>query len=130
MATLRGTNEVPAVTTNAAGSATVTVSGTSLNYTLTIGTAPATAVTAAHIHSGASGANGPIRVNLCGTGAPAPACPAGAGSVTGTATVISPGISFDSLLVLLRSATTYVNVHTTGYVDGEIRGQLIGAPVQ
>jgi hypothetical protein len=128
-ADLTGANEVPAVATSAAGNATVEISGGSLNYTLNITTAPATAVTFAHIHQGTSGVSGAIRVNLCGTGAPVPACPAGSGTVTGSAAAAAvQGISIDSLLILIRSAQTYINVHTTANPGGEIRGQLIGTP--
>jgi len=124
-ATMVGSNEVPAVTTAASGSASLAISGTSLNYTVNVSSI--TAVTVSHIHVGAAGANGTVRVNLCGTGAPAPACTSGTGVLaTGTATVISPGITFDSLVSALRSFGAYVNVHTTANGGGEIRGQIFG----
>ena len=97
----------------------------------------------AHIHCGASGTNGPIRIWLY-PGTPGPAGvpgPAGSGRHNG---VLASG-SFDptgvtcpdgsALLNAIRAGGTYVNVHTndgegavnTGPGDfpgGEIRGQL------
>ena len=134
-ATLSGTNEVPAVTTPATGSATLSVSGTQITYTINA-TNLQNAVLG-HIHLAAVGQNGPVRLNLCGTGAPEPPCTSGTGTVvvaTGTngATL---GITFDELLSAMRSGGAYVNVHT--FADGctpgnagcnpggEIRGQIV-----
>ena len=95
---------------------------------------------AAHIHGPADAANNAgVRVNLCGASG-VPACATGGDEpftgvlATGTATQVA-GISFDSLMVLLRNGNAYVNVHTndgeaptnTGPGDlsaGEIRGQV------
>ena len=41
-----------------------------------------------------------------------------------TTNIQLPGVSFDSLLTLMRLGRTYVNVHTTANPDGEIRGQI------
>ena len=60
--------------------------------------------------------NGPVRLNLCGTGAPQPACTSGTGVLaTGTngTTVGTPAITFDSLLSAMRTGGAYVNVHTS-----------------
>jgi hypothetical protein len=82
--------------------------------------------------------NGAIVVFLCsnlGNGpAGTQACPAGGGTITGTITAanvsnptevqgIAPG-EFDELLKAIRGGVTYVNVHTTKFPGGEIRGQL------
>jgi hypothetical protein len=134
-ATLSGANEVPAVTTPATGNATLSVSGTQITYTINA-TNLQNAVLG-HIHLAAAGQNGPVRLNLCGTGAPEPPCTSGTGTVvvaTGTngATL---GITFDELLSAMRSGGAYVNVHTSapGCTDGEpgcnpggeIRGQIV-----
>ena len=37
------------------------------------------------------------------------------------------GISFADLLAAIRAGNTYVNVHTTAFPGGEIRGQLARA---
>lgn len=128
-ARLRADNEVPDTVSDksAAAIATFEISGTSIRYTLEITTAPKAGITVAHIHQGAAGVSGPVRVNLCGTGAPAPACPTGAGTVSGTASTVA-GISFDSLVTLMRNYQTYANVHTTAQPGGVMRGQLIGRP--
>ncbi|MBI4419614.1 MAG: CHRD domain-containing protein, partial [Gemmatimonadetes bacterium] len=34
------------------------------------------------------------------------------------------GLSLDSLLVRMRNGSVYVNVHTTNFTGGEIRGQV------
>jgi hypothetical protein len=137
-ATLSGTNEVPQVTTPATGTATFTVSGSQLTYTINA-TNLQNAVLG-HIHLAPAGQNGPVRLNLCGTGDPQPACTSGTGVVaTGTngTTVGSPAITFDDLLAAMRSGGAYVNVHTNvaGCTPGdpgcnpggEIRGQIVAA---
>jgi CHRD domain len=135
-ATLSGAEEVPANASTATGTATFTIAGSAITYTVnTIGLANPVF---AHIHIAATGVNGPVRLNLCGTGAPVPACTAGDGVLaTGTnGTVVgSPPITFDDLVAAMRAGETYVNVHTddgvgqpnTGPGDliaGEIRGQI------
>ena len=100
------------------------------------------AVTQAHIHFAQNGVNGNIIVYLCdNTGlAPSgtPACP-DSGTITGTVTAvdvnppnnplpatargIQPG-DFVALVAAIENNAGYVNVHTTTYPAGEIRGQL------
>jgi len=95
-----------------------------------------TNVVQAHIHLGGKAQSGGVIIFLCGGGpatAPAPACPAGDATVTGTLTpamVIGPaaqGIAageFNELVAAIRADTTYVNVHTTERPGGEIRSQI------
>jgi CHRD domain-containing protein len=135
-AALSGTNEVPPVTTPATGSATLTVSGAQITYTVNVTNLQNAVV--AHIHVAPAGENGPVRLNLCGTGAPEPDCTSGTGVLaTGTngTTVGAPAISFDSLLSAMRTGGAYVNVHTNAAgctpgapgcnPGGEIRGQVV-----
>jgi hypothetical protein len=123
VAGLIGANEVPAVTTSAAGNATFSVNaaGTTLTYTINITTLPATAITAAHLHQAAAGASAGIAVNLCGAGT-APAC----ATLTAPGALISGGTATITAtqLAAIRNFGMYVNVHTTGNPGGEIRGQL------
>ena len=137
VANLSGAQEVPARDTRARGETVVSLDTTgTASYRLIVGNIEN--VTQAHIHCGAPGTNGPVRVFLFGPVA------AGGGPSHG---VLGQG-SFDpddvdpcptppqSFLAALRSGNTYVNVHTddgdpppdTGPGDfpgGEIRGQLI-----
>jgi len=125
-ATLSGTNEVPAVTTTATGEATFTINGAQIEYTIDVSGIENTLV--AHIHTGREGQNGPVRLNLCGTGAPQPACVSGTGVLaTGTngTTVGDPPITFDELVEAIRNDSAYANVHTTQNMGGEIRGQIV-----
>jgi hypothetical protein len=124
---LSGGNEVPAVTTTGAGTASFTVSGTTLTYTVNITAPLSSVVTQSHIHQAAAGANGNIAIWLChtsgGTGVPAgtPACAAGTAAgvlVTGTVAVTSAQIT------TMRAFGMYVNVHTANNTGGEVRGQL------
>lgn len=95
-----------------------------------------TAVTQAHIHFGSPSQAGGISVFLCtnlGNGpAGTQACPA-AGTISGTITAedvlgpaaqsLTPG-DFDALVAAIRAESTYVNIHTTGFPAGEIRGHV------
>jgi len=93
-------------------------------------------VTQAHIHLGARAVNGGISAFLCsnlGNGpAGTPACPP-EGTVNGTITpeqVVGPAgqgiaaMQFGELVQAMRAGATYVNIHTTTFGGGEIRGQI------
>lgn len=135
-ATLSGANEVPAVVTPATGTATLSVTGGQITYTINV-TNLQNAVLG-HIHLAATGVNGPVRLNLCGTGAPEPPCTSGTGvlatGANGT-TVGTPAITFEELLEAMRTGGAYVNVHTSAAgctpgepgcnPGGEIRGQVV-----
>jgi hypothetical protein len=136
-ATLSGAEEVPAVATTATGTATFDITGTQIAYTVNVVGIQNAVVS--HIHIAPDGENGPVRMDLCGTGAPLPACTSGTGVLaTGSngTTVGSPAITFDELVEAMRAGNAYVNVHTndgvgqpnTGPGDmqsGEIRGQIV-----
>jgi hypothetical protein len=135
-ATLTGANEVPAVQTPATGSATLSVSGAQITYTINVMNLQNPIL--AHIHIAPAGQNGPVRMNLCGTGAPEPPCTPGTDVLaTGTngTTFGTPAITFDSLLSAMRTGGAYVNVHTNAAgctpgapgcnPGGEIRGQVV-----
>ena len=86
----------------------------------------------AHIHFGKARTNGGVLAFLCGGGGK-PACPQG-GNVKGTIVpsdvqAIDPqGVeagNFDALVAGLVSQSTYVNVHSERFPEGEIRGQII-----
>jgi hypothetical protein len=113
-----------------------------INYTLTysnVGTTPpgTGTVTQAHIHFGKSRNSGGILAFLCtnlGNGpAGTPTCPGpNSGTVTGTLTAASvvaipsenvAANNFAALTDAIASDTAYVNIHTTGFPAGEIRGQ-------
>ncbi len=98
-------------------------------------------VTQAHIHFGRAGTNGGVSAFLCSnlgisTDGP-PACPASPGRVGGTIgpdDVVGPagqGIApgeFRELLRAISAGASYINVHTTVFPPGEIRGQVRGRP--
>ena len=124
-ATLSGINEVPAVTTDASGSATFTVSEGQIEFTVNV--MGIENVTQAHIHTGREGQIGPVRLNLCGTDDTDP-CTTGDGVLaTGTngTTVGTPPITFDELVEAIQSDSAYANVHTEQNPAGEIRGQIV-----
>jgi hypothetical protein len=136
-AVLTGAAEVPPVETPASGTAEFTVSGSAITYTVNVQNI--TNAVVAHIHVAPVGVNGPVRLDLCGTGDPLPACTSGTGVLaTGTngTTVGNPAITFDELVAEMSAGNAYVNVHTndgvgqpnTGAGDmqsGEIRGQIV-----
>ncbi|MDJ0923897.1 MAG: 5'-nucleotidase C-terminal domain-containing protein [Acidimicrobiia bacterium] len=123
-ATLSGANQTTPVTTDAFGSAGFSWSadGTSMDYVVIAG--DLVDATAAHIHSGAAGANGPVLVSLFGphTGLDVDGV-LRRGTIT--AADLASGTMAD-LATAMRAGTTYVNVHTVANPAGEIRGQIEG----
>lgn len=128
---LQGQNEVPAVQTLAQGQAILKISGdeSAIEYKLIV--ANIENVTQAHIHCGAAGVNGPVVAFLYGFG---PIVSPDGVLAEGTITSVIPrpdsaacpgGVAnLEDLLNKLRSGNAYVNVHTTAYPGGEIRGQV------
>ncbi len=106
---LSGSEEVPAVTTSALGSGTITV-GDDQSLSGSVATIDITG-TAAHIHIGAKGQNGPVAVPLTKSGDNGWAVPAG--------TKLT-----DAQFAAFKAGTLYVNVHSDAHKGGELRGQL------
>jgi CHRD domain len=127
MVQLSGTNEVPARGTGANGAIGLNVRGTRIDYSIEVHQIGN--ITGAHLHSGAAGVNGPIRIALFpGPGSNFTANPLSPGdgqlyegSFEATDVV---GISFDDLVAGMRAGTIYGNVHTTQFPGGEMRGQV------
>ena len=72
-------------------------------------------VIAAHIHAGIPGQNGPIIVPLFGGG------PTTDLNIRGE---ITDSDQVAAVLALFQADSAYVNVHTTTFTGGEIRGQI------
>ncbi|MBI1988427.1 MAG: CHRD domain-containing protein [Betaproteobacteria bacterium] len=106
---LNGKQEVPPVTTSASGNGTITV-GPDKSVSGSITTTGVVA-TAAHIHDGAPGKNGPVIIPLVKTSENVWSVPAGA-KLT------------DAQHESYRAGSLYVNVHSAANKGGELRGQL------
>jgi hypothetical protein len=108
---LSGASEVPAVTTAATGTATITVKeDRSVVASVTVsGMTP----TASHIHEAAAGANGPVIVPFTKTGDNTFASADGA-KLT------------EAQYASYKAGNLYVNVHSAKNPGGEIRGQIKG----
>jgi hypothetical protein len=128
---LTGSDEAPPTPSKATGSfqATIASNNKSISYRLTFSKLDAP-TTAAHIHFGPKGVAGPVVVWFCGGGG-RPACPTSGGTLTGTVTAASVLAGGDikkedlaSLIKAMGAGNTYVNVHSTKYPAGEIRGQI------
>jgi hypothetical protein len=103
-----------------------------LEGALTPGTGPSGQ---SHIHFGQRHTIGGVSAFLCGGGTKPPCPTTNPGSVEGVirpSDVIGPagqGIAaneFGELIRAMRNGATYVNLHTTTWPSGEIRGQVKG----
>lgn len=105
---LRGAEEVPPVSVPGSGTGSFTIDA----YGMVSGSVTTTGVqgTAAHIHQGARGQNGPVIIPLTKSG-DAYTAPAGA-KLT------------DAQMQAYKAGNLYVNVHTTRNKGGEVRAQL------
>ena len=106
---LQGANEVPAVTTSGTATAVVLInSDRSVSGELTTsGFVP----TAAHIHEGAAGANGPVIVPMVKDSENKFVFPAGA-KLT------------DAQYDAYKAGKLYINVHSAAHPGGELRAQI------
>ena len=107
---LKGASEVPANSSTASGTGSISVAADkSVSGKITT-----TGIEgkAAHIHTGAAGANGPVLVGLTKDGDNGWTVPAGAKFT-------------DEQYAAYVAGGLYVNVHSAAHPGGEIRGQLL-----
>ena len=130
-ATMNSANEVPTPTvTTGSGTATYTLNGSTVNYTVTYNNLSGPP-TAAHIHLAPAGVRGGVVVPFTGLPATASGTFSGtfsAADVAGGFSDAGTGMSIDAgnlndLINQMRLGNTYTNVHTTANGGGEIRGQ-------
>lgn len=136
---LKSFQEVPAVSSAASGrfKAQLDEQASAIRYELSYSGLEGE-VRQAHIHIGQRGVNGGIMVFLCQTTANpdptmlAPTCPQ-SGTVSGVlqaANVIAvapqgvDAMGFAEMLKAIAAGVAYVNVHSTRFPGGELRGQL------
>ncbi|HKN53989.1 MAG TPA: CHRD domain-containing protein [Amycolatopsis sp.] len=116
-ANLAGTNEVPPADPDGTATAIVRITGTEVCFALRY--ANITAPFAGHIHTGAAGSNGAVVV-------PFFAVPGGA-TLPANLTAVAGCVASDQATVdaiTANPAGFYVNMHTTAFRAGALRGQL------
>jgi CHRD domain len=141
-AILLPSNEVPAITNaDAAASGTMqltmtvtrdaanVITGATYDFTVNMTGFPAnTTLTGAHIHSGASGVNAPVTVNLA-VGQGEFVLPTGQLTFSRNGVTVPAGGAQSpatvAQAVFNNPAGNYFNVHTTLNTGGAIRGQLV-----
>lgn len=138
---LESYQEVPAISSAASGSfrAFIDDKAGTISYELSYGGLTGD-VRQAHIHVGQASVNGAVSVFLCQTAVNAdptglaPQCPE-SGTATGilqSANMIDGGIvgqgiapgEFAELIAAIRAGVAYVNIHSSTFPGGELRGQL------
>ena len=137
-AKLTGFQESPPKLSPSTGSFEATVTGSTLSYKLTYSKLSSPAFMA-HIHFAQPAVNGGIFLWLCGSAtepgpAGTPTCPPDGGTVTrsGVTAADIQGVPTQNLnagdfigaLSVIQSGDAYVNVHTTLFPGGEIRGAV------
>jgi hypothetical protein len=129
-APLAGSNEVPPSGSAASGICGFQLTGDTVSYS--IEAHGLRNVIGAHIHVGAAGANGPVRVVLFPFPGGPPADTANpVASVDGVLRAgtfdnshVTGGLTFNDIVTAMQSGNAYCNVHTTAFPGGEIRGQI------
>lgn len=131
-ANLKGYNEVPSVLTTGSGQVTVAVASNqdslsiTLNLTKLVGTAPS-----AGLYLATPGTTGGLIAPICGA-SPLPACSTDSST---TATITSSDVAaiaaqglakgdLASVIEAIENGAVYVNVNSSAFSNGEIRGQL------
>ncbi len=124
VAMLAGSNEVLPVATTASGTVTASLSGNKLTlngaYNKLLAPVDFSIAQGAHIHRGFAGQNGPIEIILTVT--------ENEDQSGGTLELASNTFELTNEQVeLLHKRQLYINIHTTQFGGGEIRGQLLPA---
>lgn len=121
---VRGIRVVAPVDSGVIGTLSVKVESSRL--TVTLNTTGLTNVTAADVHAGAFGTNGPVIFKLyAAVDGPFPAILTKV--LTAADLQPQPGVgirTFEDALRVVRNGDAYVDVHTQAHPDGEVRGQI------
>jgi CHRD domain len=131
---LNGDQETPSVSSTGFGDFRADlVDDNTLHYVFTYGALEGGNSLFAHVHFGTRYVAGGVSFFLCGGSTKPDPCPNVEGTVEGDVTAadvigpngqgIEPG-SFDEIVRAMRAGTAYVNIHTTRWPGGEIRGQI------
>jgi hypothetical protein len=116
-AVLKPGNEVPPTASKTLGAAAIHINGTTLSFAVTIANPQRETFVAGHIHIGAAGVNGPVRVPLF----------SGSNDRKIFFQAAQIQISEENAAAICGDlAGHYVNYHTTTFPGGALRGQLIG----
>lgn len=130
-ARLQGSQEVPAADTDARGQLVMKVArdGESIAYRLIV--ANIDDVQMAHLHMAPAGQNGGVVVWLYPDGPPPQLIPGRTNGILATGTITGDdlvgsmaGMDIGDLLDAIDAGNIYVNVHTTAFPGGEVRGQV------
>ncbi len=109
--TLNGASEVPTVATSATGSGSLTLLGSQLLYEINY-SGLAGSATASHLHGPADA------TTSAGVLEPLAAPTGTSGTISGRLTLTPTELGY------LLAGQTYINIHSTAHVNGEIRGQI------
>jgi hypothetical protein len=126
-ATLSTANEVPPITNSEAGArgdATITIDTTAASVTFVVnlsGFPAGTPINIAHIHEGAAGIAGPVRVATT-LAAGQVVLTSGSGSFTSVMTGVDQALM---QAIINNPAGYYFNAHSTLNAGGVVRGQLV-----
>jgi len=131
-ANLVGDNEVPPINTKATATLKLSV-GSTISFTITYADL-STPLLFSHFHFAPTKVAGGVMIFLCGGGGQ-PNCPQTlSGTITGTITpdnvvaLAAQGIAAGDLTSALEAVTegnSYINMHTTQFPGGELRGQIV-----
>jgi len=142
-AQLSAQNEVPAITNadaNARGDVRITltltrdgsnnITGGVFNFVVNLNSFPAGTVwTLAHIHEGAAGVPGGVRVTALGSGSPITLANGAIANQTFSNIAFNPTVNADAVNIInnmiANPAGFYFNVHTQLNGSGAVRGQLV-----
>ncbi len=131
LTTLEGDQEVPPAESDGRGIALFKLNraGTELRFILIV--VRLDEILMAHIHLAPAGVNGPIVVWLYPDSPPPMLIPGRFSGVLARGTITDAdltgplqGMSLSDLVDEMRAENTYVNVHTTAFPGGEVRGQI------
>ncbi len=115
---LTGDQEVPPVSSDNSGEAALWYDegSNTLHYEVTVTVASPMTVTASHIHTGTMGTTGPVLVGLY----------QGPTYVTDSLTFEGDVTVSDEVAAIMMDGGHYINVHSSQYPSGELRGQIDG----
>lgn len=134
-ASLGGSSVVPATSSTTTGSITLQSAPGDSVLAFSLSVANMSGITQAHLHNAAAGANGATIAWLLpvnGNAAQAPSVTLdgviGVGDIVPSWVRGNPRLAMDSVKALLRAGRLYVDVHSSAFTAGEIRGQVARAP--